>query len=351
MDSTLKQRLIGAAVLALVAMAILPGLLARPDVKDPDASDVPLDMPKAPDQKFETRELPLAAPDAQTPPGGVLGMPGEKPTGAPQISEPIAESAVPAGEPDPNAAPATASVAKPLSPGMSEAGTPSTPAPVAPTPVATPAPAAKPPVEATPAPAVAAGKYVVNIGSFGNIANANALVAKLRAAKLPVIADKVQTNGNTMMRVRVGPYADRTTAEAARLRADGIAGGSGKVVTLDAAPESPAPAAAKPSATAAMPAKPAGTTAPAKPAGTPPATVSSGFAVQLAAPAEESAATTLRDRARAAGFPSFVQRIETEGGVRYRVRVGPVADRGAATSLRDELSQKLGISGNIVSHP
>ena len=346
MDSTLKQRLIGAAVLALVAMAILPGLLARPDVKDPDASDVPLDMPKAPDQKFETRELPLAAPDAQTPPGGVLGMPGEKPAAAPQISEPVAESAVPAGEsvaaPAAAAVPADASVAKPLSPGMSEAGTP-TPA----LPAATPAPAAKPPVEALPAAAVAAGNYVVNIGSFGNVANANALVAKLRAAKLPVMADKVQTNGQTMMRVRVGPYADRTTAEAARLRADVVTGGTGKVVTLDAAPVAAAPA-TKPAAAAP---KPTAVTAAAKPTGAPPATVSSGFAVQLAAPAEEAAANSLRDRARAAGFPSFVQRIDTDGGVRYRVRVGPVADRSAATSLRDELSQKLGISGNIVSHP
>ena len=348
MDSTLKQRLIGAAVLALVAMAILPGLLARPDVKDPDASDVPLDMPKAPDQKFETRELPLATPDAQTPPGGVLGMPGEKPAAAPQISEPVAESAVPAGEsagPATAPAPADASVAKPLAPGMSEAGTPSTPTPVPP--AATPAPAAKPPVEALPAAAVAAGNYVVNIGSFGNVANANALVAKLRAAKLPVVADKVQTNGQTMMRVRVGPYADRTTAEAARLRADSIAGGTGKVVTLDAAPVAAAPA-SKPAAAAP---KPTAVTAAAKPTGAPPATVSSGFAVQLAAPAEEAAANSLRDRARAAGFPSFVQRIDTDGGVRYRVRVGPVADRSAATSLRDELSQKLGISGNIVSHP
>lgn len=345
MDSTLKQRLIGAAVLALVAMAILPGLLARPDVKDPDASEVPLDMPKAPDQKFETRELPLAAPDAQPPPGGVLGMPGGKPAAVPAISEPVAESAVAPGETSP--APAEASTAKPLAPNTSEAGTPSAPAPAA----AVAPPAAKPPVEAAPAPAVAAGNYAVNIGSFGNVANANALVAKLRAAKLPVVADKVQSNGQTMMRVRVGPYADRTTAEAARLRADGIAGGTSKVVALDAAPAAATPAAAvAPTKPATAAPKPAATT-PAKPATTPPAAVSSGFAVQLAAPAEEAAATALRDRARAAGFSSFIQRIDTDSGVRYRVRVGPVADRDAATALRGDLNQKLGISGNIVPHP
>jgi DedD protein len=79
--------------------------------------------------------------------------------------------------------------------------------------------------------------------------------------------------------------------------------------------------------------------------------VSSGFAVQLAAPAEEAAALGLRDRARAAGFVAFVQRVETAEGVRYRVRLGPAADRAAAESLREAASQKLGIAGNVVAHP
>jgi hypothetical protein len=61
---------------------------------------------------------------------------------------------------------------------------------------------------------------MVNIGSFANVANANALVAKLRAQKLPVLADKVAIASGSAMRVRVGPYADRATAEAARLRAE-----------------------------------------------------------------------------------------------------------------------------------
>jgi len=73
--------------------------------------------------------------------------------------------------------------------------------------------------------------------------------------------------------------------------------------------------------------------------------------VQLAAPAEESAAIALRDRARAAGFAAFVQRVDTVDGARFRVRAGPVADHNAAEVMRDAISQKLGINGNIVAHP
>ena len=74
MDSALKQRLIGAAVLVALAMIFLPMLLKGPDTAEPDAAQVPLEMPSAPDQEFETRELPLVAPSPVTAEGGVLGM-------------------------------------------------------------------------------------------------------------------------------------------------------------------------------------------------------------------------------------------------------------------------------------
>jgi cell division septation protein DedD len=211
-------------------------------------------------------------------------------------------------------------------------------------------------VAEAPAPAVAAGKYVVNIGSFGNRANANALVGKLRAQKLPVLADKVTLANGSGMRVRVGPYADRATAEAARLRAEEITGTAGKVVATDAvasaAGEKPAapPAEAKPAA-AAKPAAPVAAPAP-KPSTTAPAGAGSvGFAVQLSAPSVEAEANALRDKARAQGFNAFVQPVETDSGRRYRVRVGPVADRPAAEALRDEVAGRMGSKGIVVANP
>ena len=195
-----------------------------------------------------------------------------------------------------------------------------------PEPVASPAPAAP----AAPLPASSAGgRYAVNVGSFSNLANARALADKLRAAGLPVTSESVDVNGKPAMRVRVGPYAERTVAEAARLRAEGVSGTRTVVVTLDAG-ESPAPASTSRAATA--------------------ATV--GFAVQLGAFSTEADANALRDKARAAGFVAFHQRIATDNGLVWRVRVGPEADRAAAERLRDSIAAKLGLRETIiVSHP
>ena len=392
MDSPLKQRLIGAAVLAALAIIFLPMLLKGPDVKEPDAAQVPLTMPGAPDQAFSTHELPLTVPDAHTPSGGVLGMdttPAPRPD-ANAVPAPASTSVSPASATDtstypavtplpaPTAAAPTAATPTAATPTATPSAAPANtmPAP-APKPVATvaaptaPAPTAPTPVVPAPKPAtpvvspdaapvaikpsaVAAGNYAVNVGSFSNLGNANALVLRLKAAGLPVTTEKVKLNGGDALRIRVGPYADRTAAEAARLRAESMAGGASKVIALDA-DEKPAPSPAK----SPIPAKPAVTTpaptpapstavTPSKPPVVAPA---SGFAVQLAAPAEESAANTLRDRVRAAGFTAFVQRVNTVDGARFRVRAGPVADHNAAETLRDALNQKLGIDGNIVAHP
>jgi cell division septation protein DedD len=345
MDSQLKQRLIGASVLVALAVIFLPMLLKGPDVKEPDAAQVPLSMPATPGQEYETRELPLTMPEGSAPKGGVLGMtPAEPaPLPAPEVAAPAPAASVAAAAPAIAASVAAAAPAK---------VTPPAPAPM---------PATPPPAEPA---AVAAGKYMVNIGSFSNLANANALVEKLRAQKLPVVADKVALASGSAMRVRVGPYADRATAEAARLRAEETTGAVGKVVASDAsaaeiaasratpAPAKPAPAAkpetAKPTEVAKAPAPAPAASAP-KPSGSSAAGV--GFAVQLSAPAVEADANALRDKARAQGLSAFVQPVETDSGRRYRVRLGPVADRAAAASLSEEAAAKLGNKGIIVSNP
>ncbi|KFN48442.1 hypothetical protein N790_06375, partial [Arenimonas malthae CC-JY-1] len=193
-------------------------------------------------------------------------------------------------------------------------------------PAPTPAPAAPLPASA------AGGRYAVNVGSFSNLANARALADKLRAQGLPVTSESVDVNGKPAMRLRVGPYAERALAEAARLRAESVTGGSAAVITLDAA--------SAPAASAPVPATRA------------PAAASVGFAVQLGALSNEADATALRDKARAAGFVAFHQRIATERGVVWRVRVGPEADRAAAERLRDSVAAKLGLrDAIIVPHP
>lgn len=335
MDSALKQRLIGAAVLVALAMIFLPMLLQGPDETTPDAARVPLSMPDAPDQDFETRELPLALPRPETTGEPVLGAP------TPASDDPNAVATVDAGanvaprvdalpvEPVDEEAPPQAVDAATGQPIARETAPPPAPVP-APVPAAAPAPVAATPAPAPqPLPASAGGgRYVVNVGSFSNLANARALADKLRAAGLPVTSESVDVGGKPAMRVRVGPYAERALAEAARQRAERVAGSPTVVMALDAE-----------AAPAAAPTRPA-------------AAANVGFAVQLGAFSNEADASALRDRARASGFVAFHQRVDTERGPVWRVRVGPEADRASAERLRDSVAARLGLRDLIVvSHP
>jgi len=350
MDSALKQRLIGAAVLVALAMIFLPMLLKGPDTAEPDAARVPLEMPSAPDQAFETRELPLVAPSPVTAEGGVLGMEprpaaSDDPnavatvdqTGQPAARTEFDPAAEPAPAPDTGTVPAV-DAATGLAPTPAPAAAPvaAATAPVTPPAAAAPAPAPAPPA---PLPAsAAAGRYAVNVGSFSNLDNARGLADRLRAAGLPLTSESVDVAGKPAMRLRVGPYGDRTAAEAARLRVESVAGGPATVVALDGSARAAAPVAAAPAA--AMPVPRAATA------------IRVGFAVQLGALSSEADANAMRDRARAAGFVAFHQRVVTERGAVWRVRVGPEADRASAERLRESVAAKLGFKDAIVvPHP
>ncbi len=111
---------------------------------------------------------------------------------------------------------------------------PAAAAPTATTPKATPA-AAAPPATTAPAKAPApakkepaaakpsvAGKTFVQVYSSNNGPRAREIVAQLRKGGFTVVMTETPKGGGTNYRVRVGPYAERTKAEAAatRLRRD-----------------------------------------------------------------------------------------------------------------------------------
>lgn len=354
MDRALKQRLIGAAVLVAIAVIFLPMLVKGPAPVS-GAADVSLEVPAAPKDGFETRDLPLGAP-GQVPAGGVAGMTETPATGAPQ----------PASTLEPASTPATA-----------------------------------------------AGDYAVNFGHYGTSADADRMVAALGQSQLQAYAEPSTLNGRSAWRVRLGPYASRAEAEAARLRALHVTDKvNASVVALNAdvasastaaatppaavttAPLPPAPrttetaapapkpvavADAKPAPTPAKPVQPepkpaaapkpatpvatapkpepkpvakAAETQPAEPKPAPkPAASNVGFAVQLGAFADAAAANALRDKARAAGLSAFTETIKTAEGPRTRVRIGPVADRADAEKLRAQAQSKLGVGGMVRPHP
>jgi len=331
MDSTLKQRLIGAVVLVALAVIFLPMLIKGP-APDSGVSDVPLDVPATPAGEYETRELPLVTP-GDTPRGGVVGLGGRPPSVAP------AAPATPADD-DSAMLPAT----------------------------------------------TVAGDYAVNFGAYATIADADAVIARLKQSGLPGYREPATINGNTAYRVRIGPYVDRADAESARLQGGRIRNDvKAQVVTLDApsaTPDTSSPSAPTPTpastpepasatadvSTSALPPEPAkpvvtrkaeepvkAAALPPKPATTPPSATPAasgiGFAVQLGAFSKATDANALRDKLRAAGFSAFVQQVQTDKGTLSRVRVGPVANRADADGLKSQVAARLGLDGLVTAHP
>lgn len=334
MEPALKQRLWGAVILVALAVIFLPMLIQGP-APDSGVSDVPLTMPDAPAGQYETRELPLVTP-GEVPEGGAVGLDTTSPDAA-DLANPAASPSASAPVPQPSAG-APVSQAVPLGDGGVSAPA-ALPAETAPAPAAV----------ALPAPA-AGGDYAVNLGSFASAANAEGVVRALKQSQLPSYSEPATVNGRSGYRVRVGPYATRADAEAARLRAQQLRGDlRGNVVVLDSDPvvSKPAP----PSSTQPVPAKPPA--AQPKPvASVPaPAATGTGFAVQLGAFSKAADANALRDRLRAAGFSAFVEQVNTDKGALSRVRVGPVVGRGEADQLKSQVKAKTGIDGIVRPHP
>ena len=334
MDTKLKQRLIGGAVLIALAIIFLPMLVQGP-APDSGVGDVSTRVPATPAGKFETRELPLG------PAAGQAGLPAPAAAPAP-APEPAAASAA---TPGPAQEPATAEPAGPAA--------------------------------AKPDPAVAAGEWAVSFGAYASARDADAVLSRLRQAGLEGFKEQTELNGRQAWRVRVGPYPDRAMAEAGRLQAVRIRNDvNAQVIALDAgagaataavaagsaakpAASAPVPAPrAEPEKAASPPAKPpaAAVTAPPKSSQAPsaapvaPAASNVGFAVQMGAFASEAEALALRDRLRAAGYSAIVQPVRTDKGTLNRVRVGPVASRAEAEQLKARLGGGFG-NGMVVQHP
>ncbi len=355
MDTGLKQRLIGAAVLVALAVIFLPMLVKGP-APDSGVTDVSIKMPKGPDGELETRELPLVMP-GDVPKGGAVGMdstPIDRPAAA-SAPSPGAAAADPA-QVDPNAPAASTDLNAPASPALP--------------------------------PSVAGGDYAVHFGAYASQKGADTVVALAKTAQLPAYSEAATVNGKSAFRVRIGPYATRAEAESVRLKALEVRSDVPvKVVVLDAEPaavaaapapqpaaavETPKPAAPKPVETkpadpkpaaskpvepkpvAAKPAepKPAAPKPPApKPVAAPPAAAKVGFAVQVGAFSDAAEAGALRERLRAAGFSAFTETVNTDKGTLTRVRAGPVIDRAAADQLKSQIQAKVGVDGIVRPHP
>lgn len=330
MHSTLKQRLIGAAVLIALAVIFLPMAVHSPG-PETGVGDVSLTIPEQPPRAVQTQELALQLPTT-TPQPALEPLPDDPDRVVAVDADAVERPDALAGhEPLPTPEPSAVAAEQPSVSVPSELAKP--PAESVPTTKpAVPKPVAPKPAAAKPAPALsaAAGAYAVNLGTYANLDNANKLLASLKAAGLAATSESVTVSGKPAMRLRLGPYARQADAQSARISALGVrADLPASVVALDGtqtATQAPTttPAAAKPKV---------------------------GFAVQVGAFSDKTDATALVERLAKAGFIGFSEPVKTASGTLYRVRVGPEITRAEAEQLRTSVSDKLKLDGMVVSHP
>jgi DedD protein len=223
MDESLKARLIGATVLVLLAVVLVPEMLSGPkrasehqpagkatrthviDLGGAVSAGARLESPDSdPGQAASPQALP--APARQGGPAATQAADAastDAPPGSP--GQPAAES--------PAASPAERPPAQPAAPVADRAAQDVTAE-------RTPPPAA-PPASAN---APAKGSYAVQVGAFGAEATARKLVAELKGAGLPAYIAPLTKSGKTLHRVRVGPVADKAGAEelAVKLKGRGL---------------------------------------------------------------------------------------------------------------------------------
>ena len=348
MDNSVKQRLLGAAVLIALAIIFVPMFLSGSGPKT-SSETANLQAPPTPDRRFQERTLSLDLPPADGSPAASAPTSTPEPAPDPNRITTVDTSTVPRVEP----------VAEPP-----PVVTPTTATPVATTPEPTPASKpemapAKEPVENLPGTA-ANGSFFVHLGDYGAKKNAIDLVATLKKAGYAVFTESSSFGGKPTLRVRVGPFANRADAEATRLRISQTSVRAPASVVQNASdakprePAAPEPAASKSAAAEPVAPKPSAPKPEASvnaPAPAPSAGKAGGWVVQLNAFSDVDDANKLRDTVRAASFPAYVDKVTREGRTLWRVRVGPQADRSSAEAVQARLRERLKQDGVVVANP
>jgi DedD protein len=199
-DTALRNRLTGAALLILLAVILLPEMLTGEGGNRSAATQTVEGV----EQPVQSYDFDLSE-EAQVPPPPAVEapVPASAPAATPPATTPIAPPT------------SAAAVATPLAK-AAEVPAASTPAPVT-------APEPKPAVQ-TPETG-----YFVQIGVFSNKASADRLARELRQKKFTVVVTQLD-GAKPLHRVRVGPAADRKAAEALAKRL-AAAGHKGSVVS------------------------------------------------------------------------------------------------------------------------
>jgi DedD protein len=326
MDTALKQRLVGATVLILLAVIVLPMLLSGQS-ETLQQETARIEVPPRPDElSFESRRFPV----------------GSQANGAPAINrannQPVEpEYSQPTGTDQPGDTDTAAGDAAELAPTTAEVTTNGS----APTPVPEPGEEEGAPVivstsaEGGPGATESATgpgevevpdnkqRYLVQVASFSTTANANSLSAKLAASGMPVLMDNVETDAGLLHRVRVGPFDDRQQAdEVVRSVAGQFSDLKPRIIDLQ--PEQNAPV-----------------TSPSDPL--------VRWIVQAGSFNQPENADQLVMRLRQAGFSAYQEKVSDAARTVFKVRIGPEIKRESAVSIAQRIKSEFDIDGLVMS--
>ena len=305
MDKALKQRLVGASVLIALAVIVLPMLLSgRPDGGAPETQKIEL-SPQPAELDFETRRYPIGE-QADRGQGAEQGT--EPDDAVTQLPAPRNSAAVPAvSDPQPQPEPEQEQADK------------------------TELPDSAPPIEAVPSPeppaqsgdTPKAGRYVVQVASFGSVENANKLSAVLRQSGYAVSTDRIKSDVGTLHRVRVGPYASEAEANQAVQALESTQKGV-KPRVMDLQPEQTAQV-------------------------TTPDDPLVRWVVQVGSFSSVANAERLVASLRQDGLSAYQETVTSSGSEIFRVRVGPFLQREEAIRTERRIRENRSLSGVVMS--
>jgi DedD protein len=225
-ETRLKERLVGAAVLVAAAFILIPEMLSGPH---------PQDAPAAAQTDGAVRSFSIDLSKSPAHPDTINAIPA-----AGETHQPDPNQAPPPEMPATTAAPAATETTATPPPEVKSEIIDNTPAPPAEKPPATapkitpaekpsPPPSAKPIEKEKPA-AHAAEKtsgdhqWAVQVGSFGNDPTAQKVAQGFKQKGYAAFVMPFKKDGKTLYRVRIGPQSQRSAADAvfAKLKGEGV---------------------------------------------------------------------------------------------------------------------------------
>lgn len=337
MDKALKQRLVGASVLIILAVIVLPMLLSgRSDTLKQESREIEL-PPKPEELSIETRRFPVGIPGK--PVADTLPDPVEEEQGAEQDQMTVAEQDIVAtGSEDlePSAQPKIevqdSLVDVTQADGMQAEVSPETEtletASIEKPPAVTSITLSSGPDKNVDIPVPGGGtpdspRYLVQVASFSSEKRANALADRLRTDKLSVLMDVVDRPAGRLHRVRVGPYAERADADAV---VSSLSTSMDELTprVLDLRPNESAPVST-------------------------PSDPLVRWVVQVGSFGSSKSAEDLVAKLRLAGLPAFSEKVSSASGTAYKVRIGPELNRDKAAELARKVKTEHKLDGFVTT--